>query len=47
MVQKKLSLKNLTASQFLGGKKKDSIEGYLERISETEIQGWVVSKTGQ
>jgi glycosyltransferase involved in cell wall biosynthesis len=47
MIQKKLSLKHLATAQFLGRKPKGSIEGYIEKMNEVAIEGWVINKTGQ
>lgn len=42
-MQGKFSAMRLSKNSFLGKKKKPSVEGYIERIDENEIHGWVVS----
>jgi len=42
-MQNKFSAMRLSKSNFLGKKKKSSIEGYIERIEDNEIHGWVIS----
>ncbi|MDP2902432.1 MAG: glycosyltransferase [Methylovulum sp.] len=41
-MQNKFSAMRLSKSSFLG-KKKKSIEGYIERIDDNEIHGWVIN----
>ncbi|MDO9106912.1 MAG: glycosyltransferase [Methylovulum sp.] len=44
MQNKFSAVRNLSKNTFLGKKKKSSIEGYIERIDDAEIHGWVISR---
>lgn len=44
MQNKFSAVRNLSKSNFLGKKKKNSIEGYVERIDDNEIHGWVINR---